>query len=93
MDTTRATYFAGKAAMLIWSSYLLDELAGLRDDALPTCDEVHEPTPGGCSDTRDRPPADPGSRRARSRHSTGRSTSWTIPTDADPATADFVAST
>jgi multiple sugar transport system substrate-binding protein len=36
-DTTRATYFAGDAAMVIWSSFLLDELAGLRKDALPTC--------------------------------------------------------
>ena len=32
-DTTRATYFAGDAAMVIWSSFLLDELAGLRNDA------------------------------------------------------------
>ena len=38
-DTTRATYFAGDAAMVIWSSFLLDELAGLRNDALPTCPE------------------------------------------------------
>ncbi|MGW4502667.1 ABC transporter substrate-binding protein [Micromonospora sp. NPDC004336] len=37
VDTTRATYFAGKAAMLIWSPFILDELAGLRDDARPTC--------------------------------------------------------
>jgi multiple sugar transport system substrate-binding protein len=37
VDTTRATYFAGKAAMLVWSSFILDELAGLRKDALPTC--------------------------------------------------------
>jgi multiple sugar transport system substrate-binding protein len=37
VDTTRATYFAGKAAMVIWSSFLLDEMAGLRKDALPTC--------------------------------------------------------
>ena len=37
VDSTRATYFAGKAAMVIWSSFLLDELAGLRNDALPTC--------------------------------------------------------
>ncbi|MFT7840306.1 extracellular solute-binding protein [Saccharothrix sp. BKS2] len=37
VDTTRATYFAGRSAMVVWSSYLLDELAGLRDDALPTC--------------------------------------------------------
>ena len=37
VDTTRATYFAGKAAMTIWSSFILDELAGLRDDAAPSC--------------------------------------------------------
>jgi multiple sugar transport system substrate-binding protein len=36
-DTTRADYLAGKAAMIIWSSFLLDELAGLSNDARPTC--------------------------------------------------------
>ena len=39
VDTTRATYFSGGAAMVVWSSFLLDELAGLRNDALPTCAE------------------------------------------------------
>jgi multiple sugar transport system substrate-binding protein len=39
VDTTRATYFAGKAAMMIWSSFILDELAGLRDDAAPSCSQ------------------------------------------------------
>jgi multiple sugar transport system substrate-binding protein len=39
VDTTRAAYLAGKAAMIVWSSFLLDELAGLRNDALPTCPE------------------------------------------------------
>jgi hypothetical protein len=28
--------FAGKAAMIIWSPFILDELAGLRDSAPPT---------------------------------------------------------
>ncbi|MGQ5261329.1 ABC transporter substrate-binding protein [Micromonospora sp. ZYX-F-536] len=37
VDTTRATYFAGKAAMVVWSPFILDELAGLRNDAKPTC--------------------------------------------------------
>jgi multiple sugar transport system substrate-binding protein len=37
VDTTRAAYFAGKSAMVLWSSFILDELAGLRKDALPTC--------------------------------------------------------
>ena len=45
-DTTRANYFAGEAAMVIWSSFMLDELAGLRDDALPTCAECRT-TPSG----------------------------------------------
>ncbi|GAA5061386.1 multiple sugar transport system substrate-binding protein [Thermocatellispora tengchongensis] len=39
VDSTRATYFSGKAAMAIWSSFILDELAGLRNDALPSCAE------------------------------------------------------
>ncbi|MGK5671542.1 ABC transporter substrate-binding protein [Micromonospora sp. URMC 106] len=42
VDTTRATYFAGKAAMLIWSPFILDELAGLRDDAKPTCPQCQD---------------------------------------------------
>jgi multiple sugar transport system substrate-binding protein len=37
VDSTRATYFAGRAAMTIWSSFILDELAGLRNDVLPSC--------------------------------------------------------
>ncbi|MFI6284365.1 ABC transporter substrate-binding protein [Streptomyces sp. NPDC051018] len=39
VDSTRATYFSGKSSMIVWSSFLLDELAGLRDDALPSCSE------------------------------------------------------
>ena len=33
---SRAIYFAGKAAMIIWSPFILDELAGLRNSAPPT---------------------------------------------------------
>lgn len=36
---TRAEYFAGNGAMVIWSPFILDEMAGLRDAALPSCDE------------------------------------------------------
>lgn len=44
-NTTRASYFSGRAGMVVWSSFLLDELAGLRADALPTCDEcADDPT-------------------------------------------------
>lgn len=45
VDTTRASYFAGQAAMVDWSTYLLDELGGLRNDALPTCPQcTSDPT-------------------------------------------------
>ena len=45
VDTVRAGYFAGQAAMAIWSTFLLDELAGLRNDALPSCPQcVADPT-------------------------------------------------
>jgi multiple sugar transport system substrate-binding protein len=37
VDTTRDAYFAGRAAMIFWSPFLLDAMAGLRDDAVPTC--------------------------------------------------------
>jgi multiple sugar transport system substrate-binding protein len=35
-DQSRAIYFAGDAAMIIWSPFILDELAGLRDSNPPT---------------------------------------------------------
>jgi multiple sugar transport system substrate-binding protein len=37
VDTTRATYFAGQAAMVSWSTYILGELGGLQNDELPSC--------------------------------------------------------
>jgi multiple sugar transport system substrate-binding protein len=37
VDSTRSTYFAGQAAMLVWSPFILDELAGLRSDVVPNC--------------------------------------------------------
>jgi multiple sugar transport system substrate-binding protein len=37
VDSTRADYFAGRAAMLFWSPFLLDGMAGLRSDVKPTC--------------------------------------------------------
>ncbi|WP_235865905.1 ABC transporter substrate-binding protein [Pseudovibrio exalbescens] len=41
---SRELYFAGKAAMIIWSPFILDELAGLRDSAPPTING--DPTSG-----------------------------------------------
>jgi multiple sugar transport system substrate-binding protein len=42
VDTTRDAYFAGKAAMILWSPFLLDAMAGLRDDAVPSCPECKD---------------------------------------------------
>ncbi|MEW2289932.1 extracellular solute-binding protein [Streptomyces sp. NPDC047841] len=42
VDSTRATYFAGQSSSIIWSSFLLDELAGLRKDALPSCPQCKD---------------------------------------------------
>ena len=39
VDTTRDAYFAGRAAMILWSPFLLDAMAGLRNDAVPSCPE------------------------------------------------------
>ncbi|MAC78654.1 MAG: bicyclomycin resistance protein [Rhodobacteraceae bacterium] len=38
-DQSRTLYFAGQAAMVIWSPFILDELAGLRDSAPPTIND------------------------------------------------------
>jgi multiple sugar transport system substrate-binding protein len=42
VDSTRAAYFSGRAAMLFWSPFLLDGLAGLSDENLPTCTECKQ---------------------------------------------------
>jgi multiple sugar transport system substrate-binding protein len=39
VESTRATYFSGRAAMMFWSPFLLDGMAGLRDDTRPSCPE------------------------------------------------------
>jgi len=39
VDTTRAAYYAGQAAMVDWSSYILGSLAGLDTANLPSCPE------------------------------------------------------
>lgn len=38
-DQARALYFAGNVCMTVWSPFILDEMAGLRDSVLPNCAE------------------------------------------------------
>ncbi|MCU1439802.1 MAG: extracellular solute-binding protein family 1 [Rhodoglobus sp.] len=37
--STKTTYMGGKAAITMWASFILDEMAGLVNDAMPTCPE------------------------------------------------------
>ena len=39
VNSVRATYLSGGAAMAVFSPYILDELAGLRADLVPSCPE------------------------------------------------------
>lgn len=87
-DTTRATYFAGDAAMTIWSSFLLDELAGLRKDALPTCGQCKS-DPKWLADntgivTAMQGPSGPAPAAF------GEIVSWNVLKDASPKAKDFV---
>ena len=85
VDTTRASYFAGQAAMIIWSSFILDETAGLRKDAAPTCPECKDDpaflakNSGVVTSLQGPSGGEPAT--------FGEVTSWTIPAgaDADPA--------
>ena len=85
VDTTRASYFAGQAAMVIWSSFILDELAGLRNDAAPSCPECGDDPAflaknSGVVTALQGPSGDEPA-------TFGEITSWTIPAEAstDPA--------
>jgi len=40
---TREDYFAGRQAMIIWSPYILDEMAGLRDSVPVTAKDLAKP--------------------------------------------------
>jgi multiple sugar transport system substrate-binding protein len=89
VDTTRATYFSGGAAMIIWSSFLLDELAGLRNDALPTCAEC-EGDPAFLAKNTGVVSAIQGSADGVEPASYGEVVSWAIMADAAPETQELV---
>lgn len=88
VDTTRASYFAGKAAMTIWSSFILDEMAGLRKDALPTCPECRKDPTYLAKNTGIVTSLQGPSGPAPAQY--GEVVSWALTTDADDATKDFV---
>ncbi|MGY1623761.1 ABC transporter substrate-binding protein [Geodermatophilus sp. SYSU D00965] len=88
VDTTRAAYFAGEAAMVVWSSFILDEMAGLRADALPTCPDCADDPAflarnSGVVTAISGPDGDEPAQF-------GEIVSWAVTADAQPAAGDFV---
>ena len=66
VDTVRASYFAGQAAMFIWSTFVLDEMAGLRERRPADLRRVRRrPGVPGHQHRRGRGHRGPGRRRAR----------------------------
>jgi multiple sugar transport system substrate-binding protein len=88
VDSTRATYFAGQAAMTIWSTFLLDELGGLRDDARPTCPQCQR-DPQWLADNTGIVTAVQGPDSPRP-VGYGEIASWAVLDGATPAAADYV---
>jgi multiple sugar transport system substrate-binding protein len=41
-NQSRAAYLAGETGMILWSPYILDEMAGLVDSSLPNCPECSD---------------------------------------------------
>jgi multiple sugar transport system substrate-binding protein len=74
--------------MVIWSSFLLDELAGLRNDALPTCPQCKKDPQWLAKNTgiltQMQGPSGPNPA------AWGEVVSWNILKDASPKTKDFV---
>lgn len=81
IGTVRAAYFAGKAAMAVWPTFMLDELAGLRSDTRPSCPEC-KLDPGFLVRNTGVVAGILGSGGMRPAHF-GEITSWTVTSDSD----------
>ncbi|WP_036964288.1 ABC transporter substrate-binding protein [Promicromonospora kroppenstedtii] len=92
VESTRASYFAGQAAMTVWSSFLLDEMAGLREEFTPSCDECAD-DPGWLAENTGVVPVVEGPSAGDDGGDAAgyvELVSWGITDGADPETADFV---
>ncbi|MFD6142359.1 ABC transporter substrate-binding protein [Promicromonospora sp. NPDC060271] len=89
VESTRSTYFAGQAAMAVWSSFLLDEMAGLREEFTPSCDECGD-DPGWLAENTGVVPVVEGPSAGGEAAGYVELVSWGITDGADPETADLV---
>jgi multiple sugar transport system substrate-binding protein len=88
VDNSRSTYFAGQAAMLVWSPFILDELAGLRADVVPNCPECESDTTYLAKNSGIVPAFTGPSGDTPAQY--GTVSLFGITTNADPEAADFV---
>jgi ABC-type glycerol-3-phosphate transport system substrate-binding protein len=89
VESTRSSYFAGQAAMTVWSSFLLDEMAGLREEFTPSCDECAD-DPGWLAKNTGVVPVVEGPSSGGDAAGYVEFVSWGITDGADPETTDFV---
>jgi len=89
VESTRSSYFAGQAAMTVWSSFLLDEMAGLREEFTPSCDECAD-DPGWLAENTGVVPVVEGPSSGGDAAGYVEFVSWGITDGADPETTDFV---
>lgn len=89
VESTRSSYFAGQAAMTIWSSFLLDEMAGLREEFTPSCDQCAA-DPGWLAENTGVVPIVEGPSAAGEAAGYVEFVSWGITDGADPETTDLV---
>jgi len=89
VESTRSTYFAGQAAMTVWSSFLLDEMAGLREEFTPSCDECAD-DPGWLAAHTGVVPVVEGPSAAGTPAGYVELVSWGITEGADSETVDLV---
>lgn len=85
VDSVRREYLAGGTAMVVWSTFLLDELGGLRDNVRPTCGQCRE-DPGYLARNTAVVPLIEGPLGARPGQF-GEINSWAILSDADAVSA------
>jgi multiple sugar transport system substrate-binding protein len=87
-NTARSNYLSGRSAMTMFSSFILDELAGLRKDMLPSCAECAG-DPGYLAKNTGVVTAIKGPKGSAPAQF-GSQVNWAIPVEAAPAAADFV---
>lgn len=87
VSSVRANYLSGRASMAVFSSFILDELAGLHPEFVPTCEECAN-DPAFLAKNTGVVTAIEGPSGSTGQY--GKQTNWAIPVESSPAAVDFV---